>query len=299
MGWNGSGQKGAAPVQPKVTTKKPSPIRGLVAGGLVIVLAAVAYFAFFSGSEKPQKERTAEKERGRIKEVTPAAAPKAAEEPVAKVKKPAKPKTIPYWEQENTNGFSETMQLKWRIMRRPRHEPVEVDHGKGKWEIFEHESENLIAGILDAVPGVSTMIGSVDSPNLEEDFLKSCEVPIIVSPDDDEYTKNLKKAMNETKIELRERMANGEKFLDIINESRKEFDRASQVVESMRDELRELAANEASNEDIDDYIASANKLLEQKGIAPFRNQKMLKRQLQNYRNRKIKQKAKALKEENK
>ncbi len=80
MGWNGSGQKGTAPAQPKVTTKKPSPIRGLIAGGAVVVLAAVAYFAFFSGGEKPQDEKR-ERASSRIKEVKPAAAPKA--EPVA------------------------------------------------------------------------------------------------------------------------------------------------------------------------------------------------------------------------
>lgn len=80
MGWNGSGQKGAAPAQPKVTTKKPSPIRGLIAGGAaVVVLAVVAYFVFFSSSEKPQAEKS-DKDRGRIKEVTPAAAPVYKEE---------------------------------------------------------------------------------------------------------------------------------------------------------------------------------------------------------------------------
>lgn len=78
-GWNGSDRKGAAPVQPKATAKKPSPIRGLIAGGAVVVLAAVAYFVFFSGSEKPQKVE-AEKTASRIKEVKPAAAPVYKEE---------------------------------------------------------------------------------------------------------------------------------------------------------------------------------------------------------------------------
>lgn len=76
MGWNGSGQKGATPVQPKVTAKKPSPIRGLIAGGVVVVLAVVAYFAFFSGSEKPQKVEKPKKPSV-IKEVKPAPAPVA------------------------------------------------------------------------------------------------------------------------------------------------------------------------------------------------------------------------------
>ena len=87
MGWNGSGG-GSTPVKPKVTAKKPSPIRGLIAGGAVVVLAAVAYFAFFSGSEKPQNDEVGKKP-AKIKEVTPAAAPKAVEEV-----KPEKPKRL-------------------------------------------------------------------------------------------------------------------------------------------------------------------------------------------------------------
>ena len=89
MGWNGSDRRGnSTPIQPKVAAKKPSPIRGLIAGGLVCVLAVGVYFAFFAGSEKPKAERN-DKDRGRIKEVTPAA-PKAqngekpGEKPAAK-----------------------------------------------------------------------------------------------------------------------------------------------------------------------------------------------------------------------
>ena len=72
MSWNGSGQRGnSTPIQPKAK-KKPSPIRGLIAGGLVCVLAVGAHFVFFAGSEKPQAEKV-EEDRGRIKEVKPAA----------------------------------------------------------------------------------------------------------------------------------------------------------------------------------------------------------------------------------
>ena len=76
-GWNGSGMGGNSTpvkpkVKPKVTAKKPSPVRGIVAGGLVCVLAVAAYFAFFAGLEKPKAERV-EKESRRIKEVKPAA----------------------------------------------------------------------------------------------------------------------------------------------------------------------------------------------------------------------------------
>ena len=88
-GWNGSDLRGVSPTQPKATAKKPSPIRGLIAGGLVCVLAVCAYFVFFSHVQDPKGDGT-EKPRGRIKESVPAKVPKApsAEESRAeKIKK--------------------------------------------------------------------------------------------------------------------------------------------------------------------------------------------------------------------
>lgn len=263
-GWNGSGQKGAAPAQPKVAPKKPSPIRGVVAGGLVCALAIGAYFAFFSGSEKPQAEK-AEKERGRIKEVTPAAAPKA-EEPV-----PEKPKKK-FWEVDasETNGFSEVMQHKWRVMHRPKPthtNDIEKIRHRAKSSIFPHRSENMIAAYLTIEPGQG-MIGTPNMRGMTEDFLKSCEVPIIISDEDDEYTRNLKTMMNEAKIELRQRMSEGEKLEDILMDTHKEIQRLGQYKAELQAEFAKYRMDpEHSDQDVADFITAANKLLEQKGVS--------------------------------
>ena len=80
MGWNGSDRRGNSTlVKPKGKyppseasfakqsgyrgAKKPSPVRGIVAGAVVVVLAAVAYFAFFSGSDLTQEQLDALIER--------------------------------------------------------------------------------------------------------------------------------------------------------------------------------------------------------------------------------------------
>lgn len=74
-GWNGSGMgSNSTPVKPKVTAKKPSPIRGLIAGIIVCALAIGTYFVFFAGSEKPVKPEP-EKKRTKIKEVKPVKLP--------------------------------------------------------------------------------------------------------------------------------------------------------------------------------------------------------------------------------
>lgn len=78
-GWNGSDLRGKTPVQPKVAAKKPSPWRGLLAGAIVVVLAAGG--AYFLLSKPAGKVSGGESDDNRlIKEQRP-----------VKVKKPSTP----------------------------------------------------------------------------------------------------------------------------------------------------------------------------------------------------------------
>ena len=86
MGWNGSDRRGnSTPVKPKVPAKKPSVVRGVVTGFLVIVLAAIAYFAFFSGSDAPSQEAKASSRPTSIK-TTKATLPSTKPNAASKVK---------------------------------------------------------------------------------------------------------------------------------------------------------------------------------------------------------------------
>ena len=59
-GWNGSGMGGySTPIKPKAEAKNPSPVRGLVAGAVLIAAVIGCYFAFFSGSDAPSQEAKA------------------------------------------------------------------------------------------------------------------------------------------------------------------------------------------------------------------------------------------------
>ena len=67
MSWNRS--SGAA----KPETKKPSAMRGVIAGGVIVLAACAAFFFLFSGGDEPAPARSTKHEaRGTIKEVTPA-----------------------------------------------------------------------------------------------------------------------------------------------------------------------------------------------------------------------------------
>ena len=281
-GWNGSDRRGVStPVQPKVTAKKPSPIRGLVAGGLVIILAAVAYFAFFSGSEKPQSDEVGKKP-AKIKEVTPAAAPtnavaKADEKPKRLTKKGT---PIPDKVQPDEKG----------ILRYPNGQrwvdPNDlhiVEHPKPKL-LFKHTSENQIAVMLrlDPTRMAPFLIGKRRpyDERFVKDFKESLkETPLVIDKEDTPEEAELRKAVIETKMELRDRMEAGEDIAKIMNDTQKELDRLCQYHDDLKKEIREAMNNpELSDADVEDYVKAANQLLEKQGIKQFTMPKLINRQ---------------------
>ena len=270
MGWNGSGQKGTAPAQPKVTTKKPSPVRGLIAGGVVVVLAVLAYFAFFSGSEKPQTEKST-KERGRIKEVTPAAAPKAVEQKA----EPEKPKELPPQRVgEIRNGY--------RLLPSGRlHKVKGVIHVGGEPtslvdKTFPHGSDRMIAHLLMAEPG-GTMIG--DSADImrgfNEAFAKSLKDEIIIKHDDTDEVKTLKQAVLDARSELKQQMALGKSAEEAMIEAREQLHELTLYREDLEKEVLSHAEDGMTQKDYDELIGAANLMLEERGIGKIQMPKLI------------------------
>ena len=86
VGWNGIDRRGnPTPVKPKVSAKKPSPIRGLVAGAVWVAAVIGCCFAFFSGSDAPSQEAKASSRPTSIK-TAKATLPSANPNVAAKVK---------------------------------------------------------------------------------------------------------------------------------------------------------------------------------------------------------------------
>lgn len=84
MGWNGSNLKGTAQVEPQPKTAKPSPVRGIVAGLAVVLIAVVAawFFVFNDSTEsvptsKQDKPKTLTETASAKSATLPTASPKA------------------------------------------------------------------------------------------------------------------------------------------------------------------------------------------------------------------------------
>lgn len=146
------------------------------------------------------------------------------------------------------------------------------------YEIFDHPSENRIAELLTIDPGTPIFAPIRVSSKFEEDFIESCKEPIIISAQDSEYVKNLKRDMIDCKIEICNRISNGETLSDILTEAHRELRRLGnlkmEVSRTIRNTIRESAT---SDDDVDMYITAANNLLESKGLAPMTDNPVLRR----------------------
>ena len=275
-GWNGSGQRGnSAPIQPKAKAKKPSPVHGIVAGGAVVVLAVVAYFVFFSGGEKTEAEKVA-KDRGLIKEVTPAPAPKATLTNAQQLRKRFPGTKIPDdWEKPYPpQAYREDGSLK----RYSRYVHVitnklEDYHLSLEEKVFKNGADQHIALMLNHEPG-GMLIGEMTyNKHFVKSFLKSLETPIVISKDDSEEVVAMKKAVIEAKADLKKRYDAGEDIAEIMNQTRKELKELGAYRQELEEQIRRIKREKGRDltaKDYQDLIGAANTMLENRGCAPIR-----------------------------
>ena len=267
MGWNGSDRRGgSAPQKPKVTAKKPSPVRGLIAGLVVVLAAAVCYFAFFSKSEKPV-EKKVEKKPTVIKTVKPAVASTNAA-PVKKELTDAekRQKEIERYEkifagQEMPKG------IKTRIyyLKNP---PVSTYAVQVPHQYLQHQSERDIASIVLVEPGTEFLDVLTYGPDFDQDFINAMLDKIEIKEDDDEETRRVKEGVIAAKKEIAAICkAEGKKPSEVMNEQAKlmydlgKFNR--ELVQQLSEKRRDPSVSDA---DLQDFFRAANKMREERGL---------------------------------
>lgn len=282
MGWNGSSAATGAAMNKKIAKPRKAssgaPMSGAFKGTLALILilaiGAGAYWYVTNALPKVKAEAEEKTENKSIAEVEPEIAEKAVEKPVAKdeVRKPLR--KLEYWEMDvMPENLSPAQQRKWKAMHRA---PAGITNDTSRTEappryaIFNHHSENEIACLLTLTPGEILVGEPVYSKGFVNDFLKSCEEPIVINEDDDEYTRDLKQQMREVKIELRDRMRNGEDLGEILSETRAEYRKLAAYKDQVREAFMDINSEGAASEaDLDASIEAVNKMLEAKGVAPM------------------------------
>ena len=263
-GWNGSGMgSNSTPVKPKVTAKKPSPIRGLVAGAVLVAAVIGCYFAFFSGSGKPQKV-VEQKKPTAIKEVKPAIAPK--KEVVPEPVKEPDPELLP------SKRIVEMITVRTNedgsVLERFRTADGKLrSRQSAPKAIFECATDDLIAMAISGSSSGHAMPPMPTSNNADEEFRESLKKEIVINEDDPEKVKEIKLAVREGREVVKQLMAEGRTFNEIMA-NQQEFVNGNV-------KLREEALK-AAQEMVDSgdsvgaavYVSSANKILEKAGADP-------------------------------
>lgn len=264
--------------RPQARTQKYSPkiTRGIVAGVIVVAIAIGAWYFFVQRQDKAIPEGKTNKQ-AKIADATPKIVPKSVEPA------PEPQKEVPYWERESPEGLTFRQKMKWSIHHRA---PAAYTNDTSLTElqpayaIFDTRSDNSIAALLTVPPGTA----AVGDPEYERwftrDFLKSLETPIIITKDDTPEEAQLKRDVIATKIDLKARYDAGEDIAEIMKNTREELQRLSVYKAEIESAFREMVGKPGLTEqDVDDFINSANIMLDSKGIAPMTFGPLAKRRL--------------------
>lgn len=254
---------------PKKTAVSPSFKKGIIAGLIVIIGAGLAaWWIGHSGTNTPAKDKGAGAKKGMIAEVTPQIAPATN-----KVEETA-PKQLPLAMKRDHSELSRedllTKVPPWAYSVTDRMR-VDPGYAKRRARFLQRQENNPWKTYADnALAALIFNDGNrinlpPFNPKFKDAFLKSLETPIIPSHDDPPELQERKRQMNETKIWLKGQLDEGKDIVEILNE---EYDRQKRIVglrDSLRSELFELEKTAKSTQEIEEYVATANKMLEEAG----------------------------------
>ena len=133
-------------------------------------------------------------------------------------------------------------------------------------QIFENSADRAIAGLLVIEPGESLIGDEVFGESFVKSFLRSIEAPIIVSKNDSEEAKALKRAVIETKIDLKARLDAGEDIAKTLTDIRRELRELGAYREELKKEVERIHhGSELSVEEMKEFVDAANIMLEERG----------------------------------
>ena len=280
MAWNGSERDKMADEGERRDLHSPPStshlnLKALLAG-LIVVAGLGAALVLLRRERTAAPERTVRKS-GVIKEVAPAVvSPETNVEAVAVKEKPPHREGEIWYDKDGRKMV--TMKYKGKVVDMP--VQVRTDMVLPKTRIFPHNSENMIANLLRIEPGQG-VFGNRTYKGFAKDFLESLKVPIIPTKDDDEWTRQLKRDVNEAKIELKAAYDRGEDIEEMMRNTREEYKKLAAVKRELEAEVnRMIRAKGVTADDVDDITAAANRMLAEKGIAPIKANPIVKKKLE-------------------
>ena len=140
--------------------------------------------------------------------------------------------------------------------------------------IFTYDSEVAIDTLMNMDVGYKSLM--ILPANMDQDFMNSLSAKIEISPDDSEDEIRRKKQMIETKKELAQRVANGEKVSQIAAETLAYYNKIADIRDNLQQEIIEMENNGAAGDELEDAYEAANIMLKEYDALPLHSPKVRK-----------------------
>lgn len=237
----------------------------------VVAAAVVAVVAVIATKERGKELQSEETRKGLIAEVEPEMAQTPEPEPEVKDYSKLDNLELRRLPESETNNLTEAQVNYWKMFHPwPPPDKNQPKANRGAYHIFESRADNEIAFVLATEPGTMVIGNRQVGPDFEQRFLKSIERPIVVSEDDSDYEKELKRAVIEAKLELKDALDRGEDICKIMDDARSELQRMARYKAQLEKEATILLhRKEMTAEEAEDMIRAVNVMLEENGIAPI------------------------------
>ena len=261
-----------APTEKKTQKKAPTrvqPLRIILMSVVALmVIACVVWLASHSNNiEEPSADKSLKS--GKITEVKPAATRPVKDAPNEEAKIPAAP-LPPQKPHEVRDGMLMLSNGELLPTNKLRKVSIEDRKPRFKYAIFDHSTDNELAAILTLRPGQSLIGGPIRRGDYKAEFLKSIETPIVVHKDDPEDVQEVKRAVIDARLLIKEAIDRGEDPAEIIKEAYEEAQKLALYKDDIRREVMNMAKDgDYTDQEVDDLIEAANKMLESKGIEPM------------------------------
>ena len=229
-------------------------LKGLVAGAVVVLGAAVAWWLLSDSGGRGATRPTVQK-NGRIQDV-------AQKRPNGKgVLSEYIGKVQLVHEKPSTNAADQAQAEAEALRKKFGRIVVWTPHEK---PIFSNTFENVLCQIVTAEPGERFLeLDLVD--DFDEKFRMALKNPVAVSKDDDEYVAELKKVVREATEEVRQAVAEGRKPSEVILEARDELNRIADYRDQLQEAFNKNVLQTTDPKEVLRLAEEANRMLDEYG----------------------------------
>lgn len=249
--------------------RHPSPMRGILAGGCVVVLAVGAYFLFFASPSTPTvAKKVVKPDRSDIATRPSADKGERPDRPVAATTNA--PATKPEVRKADSNERLDLVAVtnkSGEIMERWR-TPDGKTHARliPPPPVFDNVIDQALSIALSVPPGHSLPPMPSLGPDSTKAFAEALKKPIVIKDDDPEDVKKAKLLVQSGREAIFEALKSGKSVQEIIADHCAAVNDNAELHNAVGVEYRKLIA-EGDLEAAEEYRSKANEILEKSGAA--------------------------------